>query len=149
MDYLTLVLGFLMLTQPTIKSDRCEMTLGKTSINFDLMYNDIYSLFIQPKLMDIILKPEQEQLIKAKVNSGKYTTVDEVIAEALLLLDERDKQYQMWINNTRQKVAVGLTQLDKGGGIEVQTVINKLKEKVILAKKGISSRVSAITCRLV
>ena len=113
------------------------------------MYNDIYSLFIQPKLMDIILKPEQEQLIKAKVNSGKYTTVDEVIAEALLLLDERDKQYQMWINNTRQKVAVGLTQLDKGGGIEVQTVINKLKEKVILAKKGISSRVSAITCRLV
>ena len=29
--------------------------------------------------MDIILKPELEKLILAKVNSGKYTTVDEVI----------------------------------------------------------------------
>jgi len=85
--------------------------------------------------MDIILKPEQEQLIKAKVNSGKYTTVDEVITEALLLLDERDKHYQQWVEDTRQKVAVGLAQLDRGEGIEVQTVINKLKEKITLAQK--------------
>ncbi len=85
--------------------------------------------------MDIILKPEQEQLIKAKVNSGKYTTVDEVISEALLLLDERDKHYQKWVQDTREKVDVGLSQLDRGEGIEVQTVINKLKEKVTFAKK--------------
>ncbi|NES69534.1 MAG: hypothetical protein F6K24_32085 [Okeania sp. SIO2D1] len=45
--------------------------------------------------MDIILKPEQEKLILAKVNSGRYTTVDEVIAEALQLLDKRDKHYQI------------------------------------------------------
>lgn len=85
--------------------------------------------------MDIILKPEQEQLIQAKVNSGKYITVDEVIAEALQLLDERDKHYQKWVEDTRQKVAVGLEQLDRGEGIEVQTVINKLKEKVNFAKE--------------
>ena len=47
--------------------------------------------------MDIILKPEQEKLILAKVNSGKYTTVDEVITEALKLLDEIDKHYQNWV----------------------------------------------------
>lgn len=80
--------------------------------------------------MNIILKPEQEQLIKAKVNSGKYTTSEEVIAEALQLLDARDTDYQKWVEDTRKKVAVGLAQLDKGEGIEVQTVINKLKEKV-------------------
>ena len=85
--------------------------------------------------MDIILKPEQEQLIKAKVESGKYTTVDEVITEALQLLDERDKHYQKWVEDTRQKVAVGLAQLDRGEGIEVQTVINKLKERVNFAKE--------------
>ncbi len=85
--------------------------------------------------MDIILKPEQEKLIKAKVESGKYTTVDEVIAEALQLLDERDKHYQKWVEDTRQKVAVGLAQLDRGEGIEVQTVINKLKERVNFAKE--------------
>ena len=85
--------------------------------------------------MTIILKPEQEQLIQAKVNSGKYTTVDEVLTEALQLLDERDRQYQKWVEDTRKKVAVGLAQLDRGEGIEVQTVIDKLKEKVKLAKE--------------
>ena len=47
--------------------------------------------------MDIILKPEQEKLIQAKVKSGQYTTVDEVITEALKLLDEIDKHYQNWV----------------------------------------------------
>ena len=85
--------------------------------------------------MNIVLKPEQGKWIQAKVNSGKYTTVDEVIAEALKLLDERDKHYQKWVEDSRKKVAVGLVQLDKGAGIEVQTVINKLKEKVRQAKE--------------
>ncbi|MDE5083770.1 MAG: type II toxin-antitoxin system ParD family antitoxin [Trichodesmium sp. St18_bin1] len=85
--------------------------------------------------MDIILKPELEKLILAKVNSGKYTTVDEVITVALQLLDERDKHYQKWVEDTRQKVAVGLAQLNRGEGIEAQTVIKKLKEKVHQAKE--------------
>ncbi|NER06756.1 MAG: type II toxin-antitoxin system ParD family antitoxin [Okeania sp. SIO3C4] len=85
--------------------------------------------------MNIILKPEQEKLIQAKVNSGKYKTIDEVIAEALKLLDERDKHYQNWIEDTRRKVAVGLAKLDRGEGVEIQTVMNKLKEKVRQAKE--------------
>ncbi len=35
--------------------------------------------------MNITLKPEQEQFIQAKLKSGKYATVDEVITEALQL----------------------------------------------------------------
>ena len=80
--------------------------------------------------MDITLKPDQEKLIRAKVNSGKYTTIDEVITEALQLLDERDKRYQQWLEETRQQVSVGLAQLDRGEGIESQTVINHLKERI-------------------
>jgi antitoxin ParD1/3/4 len=85
--------------------------------------------------MNIILKPEQEQLIQAKVNSGKYTTVEQVVTEALQLLDERDKHYQKWVEDTRKKVAIGLEQLDRGEGIDVQTVINKLKTKVCQARE--------------
>lgn len=77
--------------------------------------------------MNIILKPEQEKVIQAKVKSGKYTTVDEVISEALKLLDERDKHDQKWVEDTRKTVAVGLAQLDRGAGFEVQTLIDKLK----------------------
>lgn len=83
--------------------------------------------------MNISLK--QEQFIKDKVNSGKYATADEVITEALHLLDERDKRYQQWLDDTRQKVAVGLAQLDKGEGIEMQTVITNLKNRINSAKE--------------
>ncbi|NET52531.1 MAG: type II toxin-antitoxin system ParD family antitoxin [Merismopedia sp. SIO2A8] len=85
--------------------------------------------------MNITLRPEQEKLIKAKVDSGQYTTADEVIAEALQLLEQRDRQYQKWLEETRQKVSVGLAQLDRGEGIDVQTVINHLKERVNIAKE--------------
>ena len=51
------------------------------------------------------------------------------------MLDERDKHYQKWVEDTRQKVAVGLAQLNRGEGIEAQTVIKKLKEKVHQAKE--------------
>ncbi|MDE5088021.1 MAG: hypothetical protein O4805_13085 [Trichodesmium sp. St16_bin2-tuft] len=55
--------------------------------------------------------------MQAKVKSGQYTTVDEVITEALKLLDERDKHYQNWLEDTRRKVVLGLAQLDRGEGI--------------------------------
>ncbi|MEM1173126.1 MAG: hypothetical protein AAGJ08_29715 [Cyanobacteria bacterium P01_H01_bin.35] len=46
-----------------------------------------------------------------------------VIAEALKLLDETDKHYKNWVENTPKKVALGLAQLYRGEGIEVQTII--------------------------
>lgn len=38
--------------------------------------------------MNITLKPEQEALIYAKLQSGQYQTVDDVIQAALNLLEE-------------------------------------------------------------
>ena len=63
--------------------------------------------------MNITLKPEEEQLIQEKLRSGKYQTAYEVIVEALRLLAERDKYYQKWVEETRQKVVVGLQQLNQ------------------------------------
>lgn len=80
--------------------------------------------------MDIILNPEQEQFIQEKLKSGKYETVDEVIIEAFRLLEERDKHYEQWVEETRKKVTVGLEQLDRGEGNEVEVVINRLKDKI-------------------
>ncbi|WP_013325780.1 ribbon-helix-helix domain-containing protein [Gloeothece verrucosa] len=80
--------------------------------------------------MDIILKPEQEQFIQEKLKSGKYKSIDEVIIEAFRLLEEQDKHYEQWVEETRQKVTVGLEQLDRGEGNEVEVVINLLKDKI-------------------
>ncbi len=84
--------------------------------------------------MDITLKPEQQQFIQAKLSSGKYATVDEVITEALLLLEQRDKHYQQWVEETREKVQVGIAQLERGEGIDGEEVFRELLAEVEEAK---------------
>lgn len=41
--------------------------------------------------MNIISKPQEEQLIQEKIKSGNYETAYEVIVEALQLLENRAK----------------------------------------------------------
>ena len=80
--------------------------------------------------MSIALKNEQEQFIQKKLNSGKYGSADEVIFEVFRLLEERDNYYEQWLRDTRQKVVDGLAQLDRGEGLESETVMARLKERV-------------------
>lgn len=86
--------------------------------------------------MNIILKPEEEQLIQEKLKTGKYKTAYEVIVEALQLLEERDKQYEKWVEETRKKVAIGLEQLDRGEGIDGEVVIARLRDKLHKARES-------------
>jgi antitoxin ParD1/3/4 len=81
-------------------------------------------------MMKIALKPEEEQLIQEKLKSGKYATAYEIIVEALRLLDERDKQYEKWVEEVREKVAIGMAQLDGGEGIDGEVVIASLRDKL-------------------
>jgi antitoxin ParD1/3/4 len=39
--------------------------------------------------MNVELTPELEQLIRSKVDSGRYSSASEVVGEALRLLDQR------------------------------------------------------------
>ncbi|HEY9708038.1 MAG TPA: type II toxin-antitoxin system ParD family antitoxin [Oculatellaceae cyanobacterium] len=80
--------------------------------------------------MNISLTPEQEQFIQEKINSGKYETADELISEAFRLLEERDKHYEKWVEETRKKVAVGIAQLDRGEGIDGEEVFKELLEEI-------------------
>jgi antitoxin ParD1/3/4 len=80
--------------------------------------------------MNITLKPEQADFIQQKLNSGKYSNVDEIIVEAFRLLDERDEEYQKWVESTRQKVDVAIEELRRGEGIEGDVVVAQLKEKL-------------------
>jgi antitoxin ParD1/3/4 len=80
--------------------------------------------------MNIALKLEQEQFIQEKLASGKYESIDAVIFEAFRLLEARDNHYEQWLQETRQKAEAGLAQLDRGEGLDSETVIAKLREKL-------------------
>ena len=76
--------------------------------------------------MNITLKPEQEALIHAKLQSGQYQTVDDVIQAALDLLEEQDKADEQWVVETRIKVDKGIASLERGEGIDGETFVNYL-----------------------
>jgi antitoxin ParD1/3/4 len=59
--------------------------------------------------MTIHLSSEREQFVRSLVQAGQYATEDEVIAEALQLLEERNKLAVL-----RQEIAIGIEQADRG-----------------------------------
>ena len=64
--------------------------------------------------MNISLPPELEQLIQAKVASGRYQSASEVVGEALRLLEEQDNRGRDSLEELRSQIRVGLDQLDHG-----------------------------------
>lgn len=64
--------------------------------------------------MPISLSTEVENRITAKVQSGLYASADEVLREALQLLENRDENHQMELAGLCQEIAIGVGQLDRG-----------------------------------
>jgi len=79
--------------------------------------------------MNLLLKPEHQKLIEAQLSTGRYANPDEIIAEALELLNKRD-QYQEWSEEIGQKIDVAAQQLDRGEGIDGESAIALLRKKL-------------------
>ena len=60
--------------------------------------------------MNLPLNPEEQELIRQKVESGLYSSPNEVISTALRLLD----QYDHTLEELRKDVQEGVDQLDRG-----------------------------------
>jgi antitoxin ParD1/3/4 len=58
--------------------------------------------------MNVNLTPQLEELVRAKVNSGMYTSASEVVREALRLMDEQDRLRQVKLEDLRREVRKGL-----------------------------------------
>ncbi|MEH1805563.1 type II toxin-antitoxin system ParD family antitoxin [Nostoc sp.] len=80
--------------------------------------------------MNISLTPELEQLVKDKVNSGRYHSVSEVMGEALRLLDERDRHREQRLAELKAKIQVGIEELERGEGIDGDEVFAEIEEDI-------------------
>jgi antitoxin ParD1/3/4 len=58
--------------------------------------------------MNVSLTPELEELVRAKVESGRYLSASEVMREALRLLEERDKLQELRREELRREIRKGL-----------------------------------------
>jgi antitoxin ParD1/3/4 len=85
--------------------------------------------------MNIQLKPEHEQFIIAQIATGKYARPEEVIDIAFRLLEKLNSEYAQWIEETRQKVDIAITELERGEGLDGETVVMEILEKFRHARK--------------
>jgi antitoxin ParD1/3/4 len=58
--------------------------------------------------MNVNLTPQLEELVRAKVASGLYTSASEVVREALRLMDEQDRLRAVKFEQLRQDIRQGL-----------------------------------------
>ncbi len=80
--------------------------------------------------MNIALKPEQAQFVQQTIDAGRYQSADEVISEALQLLERRDREYLEWQEQAREKVNVAIEELESGQGLDGETVVVQLRKKL-------------------
>jgi antitoxin ParD1/3/4 len=58
--------------------------------------------------MNVNLTPQLEEMVRAKVSSGLYTSASEVVREALRLMEEQDRLRQVKLEELRREVRKGL-----------------------------------------
>ncbi|MEO1762942.1 MAG: type II toxin-antitoxin system ParD family antitoxin [Cyanobacteria bacterium J06629_18] len=79
--------------------------------------------------MQIQIKPEHEKFIQAQISTGKYKNPEEVADIAFKLLEKLNIEYAQWIEETRQKVDVAIAELERGEGLDGETVVNQILER--------------------
>jgi antitoxin ParD1/3/4 len=66
--------------------------------------------------VSITLEPEQEKFIQEQVARGRFKSVNEVLAHALVLLEQKYREDEAWIEDVRQKVDEAKVQVERGDG---------------------------------
>jgi antitoxin ParD1/3/4 len=86
--------------------------------------------------MEILLKPKHQQFIQAQVASGKFSSSDEVVDVAFQLLEKLESEYSQWIEETREKVNIARAEIDRGEGLDGETVVNQILERFRQAREN-------------
>jgi antitoxin ParD1/3/4 len=80
--------------------------------------------------MEISITPRMDQWISEKVNSGLYSSSNEVILEGLRLLIRQEEQRLAITEDLRQEILVGVRQLDSGKSVIFDSsLVDNIKEK--------------------
>lgn len=81
--------------------------------------------------MNITLSPEQEQFIQSQIARGKYQNVEQVIKEALTILEILNQENdQKRLVELKEKIAMGLEDVKQGKVTDGELVFERLQERL-------------------
>jgi antitoxin ParD1/3/4 len=85
--------------------------------------------------MTITLKPEHEEFIQTQITTGQFNHPDEVIELAFRLLEKVNVDYAQWVADARDRVNIAKAEIDRGEGLDGETVINGILDRFRQAKE--------------
>ncbi|MFB2834697.1 hypothetical protein [Floridanema evergladense] len=59
-----------------------------------------------------------------------FANAEEAIAAALNLLEEQSTSYEQWLKETREKVEIGLEELERGEKFPLEVAFERLDQKL-------------------
>ena len=81
--------------------------------------------------MNITLSPEQEKFIQSQIARGNYQDVEQVIKEALTILEIINQENdQKRLEELRKKIALGLEDVKQGNVTDGELVFDRLQERL-------------------
>jgi antitoxin ParD1/3/4 len=72
------------------------------------------------------LTPELEQLVQAKVQSGRYNSASEVVREALRLMEQNDEARAIQLQELRSRMDRALGESARGEGTDGEQFIQEM-----------------------
>jgi antitoxin ParD1/3/4 len=79
-------------------------------------------MFDRQKTMNINIKPDSQRFVEDQLQSGRYTSPEDVVQAGLNLLKEREAN----LAAVRAKIAVGLEQARRGELLDGETVFDEI-----------------------
>ena len=80
--------------------------------------------------MTVTLTRDQEEFIAGELRSGHYQSANDIIAQGLGMLRAQEEFIRSHTAELREKIAVGLEQVQRGDLVDGGTVIRHLREKL-------------------
>jgi len=87
------------------------------------------------KPMNIYLTPELEQFVQSTVHSGRYSDASEVVRTALRLLEEREMERLVRLEELRKEIAIGIECSDRGEVFDGEEVLRELRQEIEQAQQ--------------
>jgi antitoxin ParD1/3/4 len=80
--------------------------------------------------MNISLTPELEQFVQSTVNNGRYSSASEVVWAALRLLEQREMERLVRLEELRKEIMIGIEASDRGEVFDGEEVLRELREEI-------------------
>lgn len=80
--------------------------------------------------MTVELSPKLEALLKEKLETGRYQSADEIMREALQLLDEQDRFLTLQRDDIRSKIREGQESLRRNEGVDGESAFDRLDDEL-------------------